>query len=425
MQRKRILIVALFMLSMLMLAACAGPPGPEGPLGPAGPPGPEGPQGPPGEIGPAGPQGEQGPGALGPEFVGATTCGGCHPDIYEIFMKSGHPWKLNLVVDGQPPEYPFTEVPDPPEGYTWDDILYVIGGYNWKARFIDQDGYIITDAPGQSGDADYTGQYNLANENVGTDDEWVTYHAGDENLPYDCGACHTTGYSPRGNQDDLPGLVGTWVESGIQCEECHGPGSQHVNNPQAVQMLIDRDAEQCGQCHIRGDPEIVDVSDGFIQHHEQYEELYQSKHIALDCVLCHDPHTGVIQLRQAGEQTTRTQCENCHFEQAKIRNHMPIASCIDCHMPFMVKSAVADPERYTGDIRTHLMAIDPEQVEQFDEEDNPLTFQISLNFACRQCHSEAGRASLKTDEELIALATTMHEQIPEVEETAQPEETGG
>jgi hypothetical protein len=425
MGQKWIFYLAVFVLAMMMLASCAGSEGPEGPPGPAGPPGPEGPQGPPGEIGPAGPQGEQGPGALGPEFVGATTCGGCHPDIYEVFMQSGHPWKLNPVVDGQPPEYPFTEVPDPPEGYTWDDISYVIGGYNWKARFINQDGYIVTDAPGQSGDTDYTGQFNFANENVGNDDEWVTYHAGEENLPYDCGACHTTGYSPRGNQDELPGLVGTWAEPGIQCEECHGPGSQHVNNPQGEQMLIDRDAEQCGQCHLRGDPENVDVSDGFIQHHEQYEELFQSKHIALDCVLCHDPHTGVIQLRQAGEQSTRTQCENCHFEQAKIRNHMPIATCIDCHMPFMVKSAVADPDKYTGDIRTHLMAIDSEQIEQFDEEGNPLTFQISLNFACRQCHSEAGRASLKTDEELIALAAMMHEQIPEIEETVQPEETEG
>ena len=38
--------------------------------------------------------------------------------------------------DGQPPDYPFTEIPSPPEGYTWDDIAYAIGGYNWKAHFI-------------------------------------------------------------------------------------------------------------------------------------------------------------------------------------------------------------------------------------------------------------------------------------------------
>ena len=76
---------------------------------------------------------------------------------------SGHPWKLNKVVDGQPPEYPFTEVPEPPEGVTWDDVAYVIGGYNWKARFIGQDGFIIT------GDEDATTQYNFANPVVGND----------------------------------------------------------------------------------------------------------------------------------------------------------------------------------------------------------------------------------------------------------------
>jgi len=46
-------------------------------------------------------------------------------------------------------------VTTPPEGYTWDDITYVIGGYNWKARFIGTEGYIIT------GDEDATSQYNF------------------------------------------------------------------------------------------------------------------------------------------------------------------------------------------------------------------------------------------------------------------------
>ncbi len=35
----------------------------------------------------------------------------------------------------------FSRVPDPPEGYTWEDISYVIGGYGWKARFIDLEGH--------------------------------------------------------------------------------------------------------------------------------------------------------------------------------------------------------------------------------------------------------------------------------------------
>ena len=344
--------------------------------------------------------------AAGAEYAGFETCSVCHSEIYEVFAKSGHHWKLTKVVDGQPPDYPFSEVPRPPEGYTWDDIAYVIGGYNWKARFIDQNGYIIT------GDVDATTQYNLANEAVGMDAAWVAYHAGEENEPYDCGPCHTTGYSSSGNQDDLPGLVGTWAEPGVQCERCHGPGSLHASDPHGVHMEVDHDAELCGECHLRGAPEAVNAQDGFIRHHEQYEELFQSKHIVLDCVICHDPHAGVVQLRQAGEQTTRTQCENCHFRQAKYQQnekHVALGvDCVDCHMPRITKSAVGDADKFTGDIRTHMMGIDPQQIGQFTEDGSEALSQVGLDFACRHCHVP-GSPFAKTDEELIEIALGYHE----------------
>jgi hypothetical protein len=315
---------------------------------------------------------------------------------------SGHPYKLSKVVDGQPPEYPFTEVVDVPEGYTWDDISYVIGGYNWKARFVDQDGFIIT------GDADSTTQYNFWNEELQMGDNWVPYHAGEEK-PYNCGRCHTTGYSPEGNQDGLPGMIGTFSEGGIWCEECHGPGSMHVEYPQSFGMEVDRDNAACGACHDRGAQESVDASGGFIRHHEQYEELFQSKHITIDCVVCHDPHDGVIQLRQAGDvPTTRTQCENCHADQAQVFNlEFHPSDCVTCHMPKVTKSALGDPERYRGDIRTHLMKINPNQIEQFNEDGTASLSELGLDFACRQCHNGID-TSEKTDEELTSAATGIH-----------------
>ena len=176
--------------------------------------------------------------------------------------------------------------------------------------------------------------------------------------------------------------------------------------------VVDRDAELCGQCHLRGGPEAVNASGGFIKHHEQYEELFQSKHIALDCVLCHDPHAGVMQLRQAGEQTTRTSCENCHFQQAKYQKsdvHPAVAECIDCHMPRVTKSAVGNAEMFTGDIRTHMMGIDADQVGQFTEDGSEALSQIGLDFACRHCHVDGGMATVKTDQELTAKATGYHD----------------
>ncbi len=172
--------------------------------------------------------------------------------------------------------------------------------------------------------------------------------------------------------------------------------------------------------------EQVDAADGFINHQEQYNEIFQSKHLTLKCADCHDPHSGVVQLRQEKVATTRTQCANCHFEEAKYQKnavHTAInVACTSCHMPLSDKSAWGDPQKFTGDIRTHLMAIDPTQVDQFvtvTEGDTEKTYalsQISLNYACRNCHG-GGMGSVKTDEELLAGATGYHDRPATAGET--------
>ncbi len=406
---KKVILFISFILVIALVTACAGeageqgPPGAEGPSGPQGEPGAEGP---PGVAGVDGQDGEDGVSYTPPGYVGAEACEICHEDIYKSFIKTGHPYKLNKVVDSQPPKYPYSKVPNPPEGYTWDDISYVIGGYGWKARFIDKEGYIITGA-----DENATTQFNLYNEDLELGDNWVGYHAGEEKKPYDCGSCHTTGYDDEegSHQDGLPGLIGTWTEAGVQCEECHGPGGNHVNYPKLVPMEIDRDAEMCGQCHRRGDITEIDASGGFIRHHEQYEELFESKKRVMDCVDCHDPHQTVKYAKGLG---IKTPCENCHFEQAEYRKIKYIrhgGDCVNCHMPRVTKSALGDPERFSGDLRTHLMAINPRAITQFNEEGTASQPYLGLDFACRGCHHEGGKGGVFSDEELIEVAVDYHE----------------
>ena len=117
------------------------------------------------------------------------------------------------------------------------------------------------------------------------------------------------------------------------------------------------------------------------------------------------------QLRKAEVQTTRTLCENCHFKEAKYQaseTMQAMVSCIDCHMPRVTKSAVGNKATFTGDIRTHMMAIDATEVGQFTGDGKLALSQIGLDFGCKSCHSEEGMASVYTDRELMEEAYNYH-----------------
>jgi mono/diheme cytochrome c family protein len=340
MSYRRLALVATIAVSFVLLIGCSASGGPEGPVGPAGPAGSQGPPGPPGDAASA-----------SQTYIGSEQCGACHETEYEKFVLSGHPYKLTKIENGAPPVFPYDEttggVQNPPEGYDWDDVSYVIGGYGWKARFMDRKGFIIT------GDEDSTTQFNYANDDVGTGEGWVAYHAGEEK-PYDCGSCHTTGFSPVGHQDGLEGIIGSWVFPGVQCEECHGPGSLHAADPQGIRMTVDRTSQLCGSCHIRGNPALIDASGGFVKHHEQYEELFNSKHFATSCITCHDPHASAVYTDEEinPDKGIRQECDTCHWQQLfqNNRRHLGV-DCIDCHMAPLAKSAVGNLDIFTGDIR--------------------------------------------------------------------------
>ncbi len=404
--KKKLMIISLILLTGILLSGCAGPEGPVGPMGPAGPPGPEGPQGPPGADGAAGVPGAD---ASSAEFVGSETCMGCHTDIGEVFSKSGHASALSEIIDGQVPEFPFSNLADPPQGYTWNDVTYVLGGYNWQAIFINNEGYIITDEPGKSGNSEYLNQFNLANEDLDRSDGFVSFHAGEVDLKNDCVKCHTTGYNPNGSQENLPGTVGVWKEDGVRCERCHGPGSLHIKNPQGVLLRIDRASEACGECHKSDDSNQLYAKNGFINHQQQYAELAKSKHLVLECSNCHNPHSGVVQLEQAEMPASKLVCSSCHYKEAnnhKVAMHQNFA-CTQCHMPPMVINAWGDQAKFTADMPSHLFGINPYLTSQFSEDGTTSQSQISIDYACKHCHG-GGIASTKEDVLLKETAIGYH-----------------
>ncbi|HWR97200.1 MAG TPA: multiheme c-type cytochrome [Candidatus Methanoperedens sp.] len=90
---------------------------------------------------------------------------------------------------------------------------------------------------------------------------WVDFRPGGE-VPYDCGRCHTTGYAAEGHQDGLPGIVGTWLFDGVQCENCHGPGARRARSRRREDIVTRPDG--CFSCHRQESPEGIPLVGDFL-----------------------------------------------------------------------------------------------------------------------------------------------------------------
>ena len=86
------------------------------------------------------------PGSVfGQDFLGSDACQQCHEKTYRDWSASGHPYKLMKSEQARYRPIPL------PLGTTWDDVSYVIGGYKWKSRYMDSEGYIITVTEDENG----------------------------------------------------------------------------------------------------------------------------------------------------------------------------------------------------------------------------------------------------------------------------------
>ena len=347
------------------------------------------------------------------KYIGSEACKTCHSTIYDNFIKSGHPYKLNKVAGAQPSIPYRTETIPTPAGYSFTDgtITYMIGGYGWKARFIDNNGYIVTQLPGT--------QYNIANASLGI------YSSADApgTKKYDCGKCHTTGWKSVADggsrQDGLAGMDGEFFAGGIHCEACHGMGNKHMNTKLAADITVDRNSSLCGQCHMRNADHSIAAKGGFSEHHEQYDEWLSSPHNSgsVGCNDCHDPHSSVINDNIAPGNGYKTTCTSCHsgYNANKHTAYTGI-DCITCHMPYSGKSALAS-SIYKADVKSHVFKINPDTAITYFSADGKLANVdgkgLPLTYVCYQCHKDisgnGGTNSQKTMLELSTKATNFHQ----------------
>lgn len=366
-------------------------------------------------------------------FVGSSACRNCHADVAALHELHGHAHPLTPT-SGGPPAFPSASaaraaVPDPPPGFSWADVAYVIGGYTHAALFVDQSGYILT-----SGTAGVDTQWNLAFPPGGRSPAFAPYDA-DATAPrpfdYSCFVCHTTGPQPPDPaaprfQDSRPGLAGTWHEPGVQCEACHGPGSNHfkISGDRVViqtdRVFVDADgAQTCNTCHSGafGDTSgRIPARDGFVASQAQYAELLASGgHSTFACTICHDPHRSVAYDRG---NAIRNDCGACHSLQnmaghagkvLRRADYTETVTCVSCHMPLATLSAsaadpaIVGPAARVADVRTHIFRINT----------NPLDFSffissdgsevrrdpqgraaVTVDYVCLRCHNGNGAFEL-------------------------------
>jgi hypothetical protein len=184
-------------------------------------------------------------------------------------------------------------------------------------------------------------------------------------------------------------LIGTWAEDGVGCEECHGPGSDHMKKPLKENISVVSSSRACGKCHQRGgiNPQPP-VSKGSIKHHEQINELLSGAHNELSCMECHDPHKRAILVKD--------NCAECHGDAAASYARNIYAQggikCFAFHMPKMSKSAIK-VNKYTGDVRSHIFKIttvpSAKAFKTVEEKGKKKTYAdglVTLEFACLGCH---------------------------------------
>jgi hypothetical protein len=233
----------------------------------------------------------------------------------------------------------------------------------------------------------------------------------DRRIPASCLECHSTyartvfeGQQAFGDYFDKSRII-----YGIDCERCHGPGTEHIEyhkqhpGETAGKYIVNTERlsrqqklDACALCHsgsrYPSKPpfsfKVGDRLDDFSEakymkdsvanldvHGNQYGLLTSSKcfiRSAMDCSSCHNVHKN-----EAGEIKLFSQrCMNCHNQPAHNTCTMPQTpglvlgdNCIDCHMPALLSKRIVLEHSYGNDtarsnsnavaVRTHHIAIYP------------------------------------------------------------------
>ena len=149
--------------------------------------------------------------------------------------------------------------------------------------------------------------------------------------PY-CVSCHSTGYDTYADNDGFDDFdfvfpselkAGTYDSlkniyqsalnrSDVQCESCHGPGSNHLGNPGNVAVTLSSD--NCAVCHDAGTYHVY-PDQWSLSAHGSGHTLYNSSYAGGSCVPCHNGQGFVNSMKGKDETITDKipiTCATCH-----------------------------------------------------------------------------------------------------------------
>lgn len=168
-----------------------------------------------------------------------------------------------------------------------------------------------------------------------------------------CFACHTT-YSTTSSKFDASRAV-----PGIHCEQCHGPGLEHISaihtdeRSEGIKAILNpadlspvESVDFCGACH-RTTMDVVESTEAYGPINVRFQPYRLEKSrcwgtegdARLTCVACHNPHEPLVRTASAYDQ----RCLACHAARqgGESPGHDAIpavcpvatANCTSCHMP--------------------------------------------------------------------------------------------
>jgi hypothetical protein len=371
-------------------------------------------------------------------YVGSQTCATCHQPEHELWVGSDHDRAMDLATDktvladfnDRKFEYQgvttrffrqgdkFMVNTEGPDGKYHDyEIKYTFGVRPLQQYMIEfPDGRV--QVLRESWDVKnkrwfYVTPPDVVNERIHPGDplHWTGIA---QNWNTTCADCHSTNvhknYDPKTNTYKT-----AFEEINVSCEECHGPGSVHVNLATRWSPFWDRKVgyglprlkdkntntqlEMCAKCHARRYQvhegfrpgqrlldyyEPVTLAAGLYQPDGQildevyeYASFLQSKMHAnhVRCSDCHDPHS--LKLKFEGNALC-TQCHEAHPAakyDTPAHHHHEVGSagaqCIQCHMATRL-----------------YMVIDERRDHSFRVPRPDLSVELGTSNACNNCHTK-------------------------------------